>query len=223
MDMIHLKFKNDITESCLIENIEKLNQDDKIHGIIVQLPLPAHISVNNISKAIDPTKDVDGFHPLNLGYLLRGENKGFTPCTPLGCIYLLKHYLGTIESQHIVIIGRSNIVGRPLASLLINNNATVTLCHSYTKNLKDITKSANIVVSAIGSPKLLDQSYFQDNVVVIDVGISKIAGKFVGDVDFNDVVEKASFITPVPGGVGPMTVAYLMHNLYKAALNQLSH
>jgi methylenetetrahydrofolate dehydrogenase (NADP+)/methenyltetrahydrofolate cyclohydrolase len=222
MNATHLKFDDDVTESELIDSIHKINGDNDIDGVIVQLPLPNHISVANISESIDPKKDVDGFHPINLGYLLRGESKGFVPCTPLGCLHILKHYDLKLESEHIVIIGRSNIVGRPLASLLTNNNSTVTLCHSYTKNLQEITLSAKIVISAIGQPRLLNKSYFQKGAAIIDVGINKADnGKFVGDVDFHDVINKVSLITPVPGGVGPMTVAYLMSNLYKATSLQI--
>jgi methylenetetrahydrofolate dehydrogenase (NADP+)/methenyltetrahydrofolate cyclohydrolase len=218
MKVMHLKFSENIQEVELIQSISKVNLDKNIHGIIVQLPLPKHISVDNIAESINPQKDVDGFHPINLGYLLRNESKGFIPCTPLGCLTLLKHYVSNIESKNIVIIGRSNIVGKPLASLLINNNCTVTLCHSYTKNLQEITKTAEIVITAIGSPNLFDQSYFKDEAIIIDVGINKINDKFVGDINFDDVIDKVKLISPVPGGVGPMTVAYLMLNLYKAAL-----
>jgi methylenetetrahydrofolate dehydrogenase (NADP+)/methenyltetrahydrofolate cyclohydrolase len=219
MEALYVKFESDIAEAELVENIKTLNKDETIHGIIVQLPLPNHINVDNIAETIDPKKDVDGFHPINLGYLIRGEDKGFIPCTPLGCLHLLNYYLKTIESKNIAVIGRSNIVGRPLACLLTNNNATVTLCHSYTKNIKDITISADIVISAVGVANLFDSSHFKEGVVIVDVGINRIGNKFTGDINFDDVAPKAKLITPVPGGVGPMTVAYLMSNLYKAALN----
>lgn len=217
MDAICVNYSCNITESELINNINKYNQDSSIHGIIVQLPLPDHINVNNIASSISPQKDVDGFHPANLGYLARNEDKGFVPCTALACLHLLKYYLKNIESKNIVVIGRSNIVGKPLSILLTNNNATVTLCHSYTKNLRDLTRLADIVISAVGSARLFDSSYFNDNSVIIDVGISNSSDGLIGDINFGDVVNKVKLISPVPGGVGPMTVAYLMHNLYQAA------
>ena len=214
----HLKkFDNHITENTLIAEIDKINHDPSYQGIIVQLPLPKHINADNICQAVDPRKDVDGLHPVNMGYLLRNEQRGFVPCTPLGCLHLLKHYLGDIASQNIVIIGRSNIVGRPLSVLLSNENATVTLCHSYSTDIREHTLKADIIISAIGSPNFIDRSYCTPKTVVIDVGINKIGDSLTGDANFEHLHESISMITPVPGGVGPMTVIYLMSNLIKAA------
>ena len=215
------KFDNAISEESLVRAIEQINRDKSYHGIIVQLPLPNHISTNNICQAVDPKKDVDGLHPINMGYLLRNEQIGFVPCTPLGCLHVLKYYLGDIAAKHIVVIGRSNIVGRPLSALLNNENATVTLCHSYSKDIRQHTLEADIVISAIGSASFFDHSYFRPKAVLIDVGISKSRDGFTGDANFKDLNGKISMITPVPGGVGPMTVIYLMSNLIKATKLQI--
>ncbi len=211
----------DTPEEKLLELINNLNRDDNIDGILVQLPLPKHIETNKILKAISPYKDVDGFHPENVGKLVIG--KPFVePCTPKGIIRLLEHYGITIEGKRAVVLGRSNIVGKPTAIMLLHRNATVTICHSKTENLPEITKQADILVSAIGVPNFVKADMVKKGAVVIDVGINKVEenGKFklVGDVDFEYVKEVASYITPVPGGVGPMTRAMLLENTVNLAL-----
>lgn len=213
-----INLSNDIKESDLLDIIDSLNKDESIDGILVQLPLPEHIDENLILESISPDKDVDGFHPLNVGKLNIGKDE-MVPATPAGIIELLKYYNVNIEGKHAVIIGRSNIVGKPMAHLLLKNNATVTIAHSKTKNLKDLTKLADILIVAIGKPNFIKKDDIKENAVVIDVGINRINNKLVGDVDFNDVKDKASFITPVPGGVGPMTIAMLMKQTYNAYLN----
>ena len=217
------KFDNNITENALITDIARINNDQSYHGIIVQLPLPNHINADNICQAVEPRKDVDGLHPINMGYLLRNEQRGFVPCTALGCLHLLKHYVDNIASKNIVIIGRSNIVGRPLSALLSNENATVTLCHSYSKDIRKHTLAADIVIIAIGNPNFFDHTYFSTTAVLIDVGINRVGDSFMGDANFKDVNGAISMITPVPGGVGPMTVIYLMSNLVKAAKSLTSY
>ena len=205
------------TETELIELIEKLNNDDKIHGILVQLPVPKHINEDNVIKAISPKKDVDGFHPQSVGALSIGQ-PGFISCTPAGIIQLLKRSGIEIEGKECVVIGRSNIVGKPMALLLLRENGTVTVTHSRTKNLKEVCKRADILVVAIGKPKMIDASYVKEGAVVIDVGIHRNENnKLCGDVDFESVEPVASAITPVPGGVGPMTIAMLMNNCVEAA------
>jgi methylenetetrahydrofolate dehydrogenase (NADP+)/methenyltetrahydrofolate cyclohydrolase len=200
------------TEEELLGIIDKLNHDDSIHGILVQLPVPKQINEDHIIQAIDPRKDVDGFHPQSVGALSIGQ-PGFVSCTPAGIIQLLKRSGITIEGKECVVIGRSNIVGKPMALLLLRENGTVTICHSRTKNLKEVTKRADILVVAIGKPKMIDVSYVKEGAVVIDVGIHRDENnKLCGDVDFESVEPVASAITPVPGGVGPMTIAMLMHN-----------
>ena len=200
------------TQEELLALIEKLNQDDKIHGILVQLPVPKHIDEDTIIKAISPKKDVDGFHPQSVGALTIGQ-PGFVSCTPAGIIQLLKRSGVEIEGKECVVIGRSNIVGKPMALLLLRENGTVTITHSRTKNLKEVCKRADILVVAIGRPKMIDASYVKEGAVVIDVGIHRNENnKLCGDVDFDSVEPVASKITPVPGGVGPMTIAMLMNN-----------
>ena len=209
-----------ISQCQLINTVRTLNTDRSVHGFIIQLPLPKHIDTEKVLEAIDPSKDIDGFHPLNVGYLYTGLHKGFTPCTPLGCLHLLKSCIPTLSGKHAVIVGRSNIVGKPLAALLLKNNCTVTICHSFTLNLSKVTKIADIVITAVGRPLFFGAEYFNENAVVIDVGIHKIInGSFVGDVKFSEVVDKVKAITPVPGGVGPMTTTYLLHNTVKAYSN----
>ena len=204
------------TEEELLKIIHTLNQDDSIYGILVQLPVPKHINENHIIQAIDPKKDVDGFHPQSVGALSIGQ-PGFVSCTPAGVIQLLKRSNIEIEGNECVIIGRSNIVGKPMAMLLLRENGTVTICHSRTKDLKEITRRADILVVAIGKPKMIDASYVKEGAVVIDVGIHRDANnKLCGDVDYESVEPVASAITPVPGGVGPMTIAMLMHNCVDA-------
>ena len=205
------------TQEELISLIEKLNNDDKIHGILVQLPVPKHIDEDTVIKAISPKKDVDGFHPQSVGALSIGQ-PGFVSCTPAGIIQLLKRSNIEIEGKECVVIGRSNIVGKPMALLLLRENGTVTVCHSRTKNLKEVCKRADILVVAIGKPKMIDASYVKEGAVVIDVGIHRNENnKLCGDVDFESVEPIASAITPVPGGVGPMTIAMLMNNCVEAA------
>ena len=210
------KMNYNITEKSLIDLIKMLNENCNVHGILVQLPLPDHINEDNVIKAINPEKDVDCFHPYNLGRLVTG-NADFLPCTPAGVIELLKRSNIEIAGKECVIIGRSNIVGKPLAMLMLQENATVTICHSKTKNLKDICKRADILISAIGKAKFVNSSYVKKNAVVIDVGINRDEdGKLCGDVDFDDVIDRVSYITPVPGGVGPMTITMLLKNTLKA-------
>ena len=201
----------------MLAKIRELNQDDSVDGILVQLPLPAHINEDAVIDAIDPAKDVDGFHPRSVGALCIGK-PGFVSCTPAGIIQLLKRSGVAIEGKHCVVVGRSNIVGKPMSLLLLRENGTVTICHSRTKNLKDICRSADILVCAIGKPKFFTEEYIKDGAVVIDVGIHRNAeNKLCGDVDFEKAEPIASKITPVPGGVGPMTIAMLMSNCVEAA------
>ncbi|CAI2716912.1 bifunctional methylenetetrahydrofolate dehydrogenase/methenyltetrahydrofolate cyclohydrolase FolD [Nitrospina watsonii] len=205
----------DTDEATLLQLIATLNQDEAVHGILVQLPLPKQIDSQRVLEAIDPRKDVDGFHPVNVGYLTSGV-KTLAPCTPAGIIEMLDHYKIDIEGKRAVIIGRSNIVGKPMAMLLLQRHATVTICHSRTKDLPAVAREADIVVGAIGKPRFVTADFVKDGAVVIDVGINRVDGKLVGDVDFDKVAEKCSYITPVPGGVGPMTIAMLMQNTLTA-------
>ncbi len=200
------------TEAELLDLIRKLNEDDSVSGILVQLPLPKHINEDAVLLAISPKKDVDGFHPENVGALCIGR-PGFVSCTPAGIIQLLKRSNVEIAGKECVIIGRSNIVGKPMSLLMLRENATVTICHSKTKDLKEVTKRADILIVAIGKPKMITAEYVKEGAVVIDVGIHRLEGKkLCGDVDFDDVAPHCSKITPVPGGVGPMTIAMLMNN-----------
>ena len=209
------------TEAELLELIDKLNADKDVNGILVQLPLPKHINEETILRRISPDKDVDGFHPESVGRLSIGM-RGFVSCTPAGVIELLKRSNVEIDGANAVVVGRSNIVGKPMGILLLRENATVTICHSHTKNLKEICKEADILVVAIGKPKFIDGSFVKEGATVIDVGIHRIEGtkKLCGDVDYDSAAEVAGKITPVPGGVGPMTIAGLMNNCYQAALMQ---
>ena len=210
------------TEAELLELIDKLNNDPSVNGILVQLPVPKHIDDNKIIRAISPLKDVDGFHTQNVGSLCIGE-KGFVSCTPAGIIQLLKRSGIEIAGKECVVIGRSNIVGKPMALLLLQENATVTVCHSKTKDLKEVTKRADILVVAIGKPKMITSEYVKDGAVVIDVGIHRNENnQLCGDVDYDDVYEKCSYITPGPGGVGPMTIAMLMNNCVESVALQMS-
>lgn len=206
----------DTTEKELLDCVTKLNVDSTIHGILVQLPLPKHIEEKTIIEAINPEKDVDGFHTSSVGNLVLGE-EGFIPCTPFGIVKLLEEYNIELEGKEVVVIGRSNIVGKPISLLLLHRNATVTICHSKTRNLKEHTKRADIIIAAIGKAGFLTGDMVSDGVVIIDVGINRVDGKIVGDVDFESVKDKVSYITPVPGGVGPMTITMLMENTLKAA------
>lgn len=207
------------TEEELLALLSELNRDDAIHGILVQLPLPRHISEEAVIMAIDPAKDVDAFHPQNVGGVMTG-NYDFVPCTPAGVMELLAHYQIDPAGKHCVIIGRSNIVGKPQALLMLEKNATVTVCHSRTQNLSDITRLADILVVAVGKERLLTADMVKPGAVVVDVGMNRTAeGKLCGDVDFEGVSEHASYITPVPGGVGPMTITMLLQNTLTAAKN----
>lgn len=204
------------TEEELLALVAKLNADDTVHGILCQLPLPKHICEDHIIKAISPHKDVDGFHPQNVGALVIGQ-QGFVSCTPAGIIELLHRSNIQIDGKHCVVVGRSNIVGKPMVLLMLRENATVTVCHSHTKNLQEICKEADILIVAIGKPKFIDHTYVKEGAVVIDVGIHRGEdNKLCGDVDFDDVAGHTGAITPVPGGVGPMTIAMLMKNCVEA-------
>ena len=211
------RLSENTTQAELLALINVLNLDDSIHGILVQLPLPKHIDTNTILATIDPAKDVDGFHAVNVGKLVSGLD-GFVPCTPLGVMEILKEYDIEVAGLNAVVIGRSNIVGKPMANLLLNASATVTVTHSKTKNLKEICKNADLIVAAIGKPFFLKADMVKDGAVVVDVGINRLDdGRLVGDVDFEKVAPKCSYITPVPGGVGPMTIAMLLNNTILAA------
>ena len=211
------RLSENTTQNELLALINVLNLDDSIHGILVQLPLPKHIDTNVVLAAIDPRKDVDGFHAVNVGKLVSGLD-GFVPCTPLGVMEILKEYGIDVAGLNAVVIGRSNIVGKPMANLLLNASATVTVTHSKTKNLKESCKNADLIVAAIGRPFFLKADMVKEGAVVVDVGINRLDdGRLVGDVDFDEVAPKCSYITPVPGGVGPMTIAMLLNNTILAA------
>ncbi|WP_177505207.1 bifunctional methylenetetrahydrofolate dehydrogenase/methenyltetrahydrofolate cyclohydrolase FolD [Anaerosinus sp.] len=219
-----IEMPEDTTKEQLLKKIDELNKDEKIHGILVQLPLPAHISADEaeILDFIHPDKDVDGFHPINVGKLSVGQEH-LVPCTPLGCIKMMELAGIEIKGKNAVVIGRSNIVGKPMFNLLLSRHATVTVCHSHTKNLAEVTRLADILVVAIGKPNFVTADMVKPGAVVIDVGINRIAPKkLVGDVDFESVKEVAGAITPVPGGVGLLTIAMLMHNTVKAARIQFN-
>lgn len=204
-------------EAIVLAKIAELNDDPRIHGILVQLPLPAHIDNKKVLEAISPAKDVDGFHVHNVGSLVTGESD-FPPCTPHGVMALLDHYSIPIEGRNAVVIGRSNIVGKPMALMLLARSATVTICTSKTRDLSLFTRTADIVVAAVGKPGLVTADMIQEGAAVIDVGMNRLpSGKLAGDVDFDNVREKAGYITPVPGGVGPMTITMLLANTLKAA------
>ena len=222
MNSIEHRLPDTTSESDLLSLVNKLNEDDEIDGILVQLPLPDHINENSIINAINPSKDVDGFSIPNVG-LLSTSVSGLIPCTPLGCLLLLKSYVGDLSGKSAVIIGRSNIVGKPMAQLLLNENCTVTIAHSKTKNIEAVCKEADILVAAVGRPNFVKSEWVKKGAVVIDVGINRLPpegdkkGRLVGDVDFDSVSNVASAITPVPGGVGPMTIACLLRNTVTAA------
>ncbi|MHA1269958.1 MAG: bifunctional methylenetetrahydrofolate dehydrogenase/methenyltetrahydrofolate cyclohydrolase FolD [Candidatus Helarchaeota archaeon] len=215
-----IKLPDDISEEHLISEIMKLNDEPTIHGILLQLPLPNHLNANKLMDIIIPEKDVDGFHPFNSGKLLIGSDT-FIPCTPKGILTILDRYEISLASKNTVIINHSNIVGKPLALLLLNRNATVSICHEFTRDLKFYTKNADIIIIGIGNAKFLKKEMIKDGVVIIDVGINRIDGKLFGDVDFDDVKNKVFAITPVPGGVGPMTVVSLLENTIKAFKNSI--
>jgi methylenetetrahydrofolate dehydrogenase (NADP+) / methenyltetrahydrofolate cyclohydrolase len=212
------KLPAETDEEKLLKIIKKLNKDKLIHGILVQLPLPKHISTEKIIAAIDPHKDVDGFHPYNVGGLVTGTPL-FVPCTPRGIMELIARTGIDLKGKEAVVVGRSNIVGKPIALLLLAQHATVTICHSRTKDLPAVTRRADILIAAVGKAHMIKADMVKDGVIVIDVGVNRLKnGKLAGDVDFDEVAPKASFITPVPGGVGPMTIAMLMKNTLDAAM-----
>lgn len=217
INSIVINYPADISENILLDKIQELNNDNKITAILVQLPLPKHIDKFKIIDAIAPEKDVDGLTPYNSGKLFSGEEPYVYPCTPKGILLLLDEYNIELEGKHVVVIGRSNLVGKPVAQMLLNRNATVTMCHSHTKNLSDITKTADIIVSAVGK-NIIGEKMLKSDCVVVDVGIFKdINGKICGDVDFASASKIAAYISPVPGGVGPMTIASLMLNTVELA------
>lgn len=217
---ITINLHKDISEVELLRKIQELNLDKNIDGILVQLPLPNHIDEHKVMNFIDPKKDVDGFRPFNVDALYTNKFNGILPCTPKGIIHLLTENNIQIAGKHAVVIGRSNIVGLPVAKLLLDNNATVTICHSQTKNLKEITRSADILVVAVGKPEFITCDMVNEGTVVIDVGVNRVNDKLVGDVHFDSIKDKASYITPVPGGVGPMTITCLMENTIECFLKQ---
>ena len=217
MNSFEYALPEETTTEELIALIEKLNGEKDVHGILCQLPVPKHIDEEKVLNAISPDKDVDAFHPVNCGKVMTGDYT-FAPCTPAGMVEMLKYYNIPVTGKHCVIIGRSNIVGKPMAMLMLKENATVTVCHSRTENLAEITKQADILVAAVGRPKFVTPDMVKDGAVVLDVGINRMEdGKLCGDVDFDAVCEKTSYITPVPGGVGPMTITMLLKNTLAAA------
>jgi len=211
-----------ITKSKLLDEIKKLNKDKSVHGILLQIPLPRDLQpyTSEFIEQIDPIKDVDGLHPINRGKLF-DYNEDFVPCTPKGIVTLLEHYNVEIQGKNVVIINRSNLVGKPLIFMLLKRNATVTVCHSYTKNLVGYTKKADILIVAVGKSKFITKEMVKEGVVIVDVGISRENGKLSGDVDFEGVFDKCSWITPNPGGIGPMTVSFLLQNTFNAYKKQL--
>lgn len=220
IESLSYELPEETTEDQLVKLVKELNENDNVHGILVQLPLPKHINADTIIRTISPDKDVDGFHPESVGRLCVGE-PGFVSCTPAGIIQLLKRSGIEIEGKECVVVGRSNIVGKPMSILLLRENGTVTITHSRTKDLKEVTGRADILVVAIGKPKFITADYVKEGAVVIDVGMHRNEeNKLCGDVDFDDIKDKVSAITPVPGGVGPMTIAMLMYNCVEAAKGQ---
>lgn len=212
----HIKLAETVKQEELLETIDRLNEDDTIDGILVQMPIPKHLDSKIVQNRIDPLKDVDGLTDVNAGCLMHNKDS-LVPCTPEGIVDLLKYYNIELSGKNVTIIGRSDLVGKPLASLMVNNDATVTLCHSKTSNLKIFTENADILIVAVGKAKLIKKEYIKDGAVVVDVGINRLEdGSLCGDVDFDSVKDKVSYITPVPGGVGQMTVAELANNTYKA-------
>ena len=217
----NIELDENISEEELLQEIDKLNKNDRINGILVQLPLPSHINELKIIDSISPEKDVDGFHVANIGKMVIGDETGFLSCTPYGIMQLLEEYKIEIAGKDAVIIGRSNIVGKPMALMLIQKGATVQVCNSRTKDLRKKLNDADIIIVAAGVPKLLKKEDVKEGAVVIDVGINRVDGKICGDVDYEEVAEKTSYITPVPGGVGPMTIASLIKNTFKSYKNSL--
>ncbi|PBB05075.1 MULTISPECIES: bifunctional 5,10-methylenetetrahydrofolate dehydrogenase/5,10-methenyltetrahydrofolate cyclohydrolase [Salimicrobium] len=216
MDADLWEYDSTITETELLNKIEELNNEKSVHGILVQLPLPEHIEDQKVIEAISPEKDVDGFHPISIGKMMTNQET-FLPCTPHGIIVMMERAGIELEGKHAVILGRSNLVGKPVGQLLLNKNATVTYCHSKTEDAQNITKQADILIVAIGKPSVISAEDIKSGAVVIDVGVNRVDGKLTGDVDFESVKEKASYLTPVPKGVGPMTITMLLHNTIEAA------
>ena len=221
MESFEHRLPNTVSQEALVDLVEQLNRDDRVDGILVQLPLPAHIDEKVVVATVDPAKDVDGFHVSNAGRLAVGE-EGLVPCTPLGCLMLLKDRIGDLSGLEAVVLGRSNIVGKPMAQLLLKENCTVTIAHSRTRNLPDVVRRGDIVIAAVGQPQMVRGSWLKPGAVVIDVGINRIdigrgETRLVGDVDFDSAAQVARAITPVPGGVGPMTIAVLLRNTLVAA------
>ncbi len=224
IDWEQFDYETSVTTEALVDKIEELNKDVTVHGILVQLPLPETVDTTAVIRAIDSKKDVDGFKPCNLGKMFLGPKYEYlSPCTPLGVIRLLEHYKIPIEGKEVVVVGHSNIVGKPLATMMLNREATVTVCHKATKDLAGHTRKADILCVAVGKQNLITEDMVKEGAVVVDIGFNRNGGKITGDIDFENVSKKASYITPVPGGAGPMTVACLMENTVKAAklLNNL--
>lgn len=211
----HIKFKEDVKEEVILLKIDELNNDKNIDGILVQMSIPKHLNTSIIQNRIIPYKDIDGLTDINAGLLFHNKDS-LIPCTPKGIMEIFKYYNIDLKGKHVVIVGRSELVGKPLMSLMINNNATVTVCHSYTSNLKEITKLADVLIVAVGKPNLINREMVKDGVIVIDVGINRENDKLCGDVNFDDIKERCSYITPVPGGVGQTTVLSLYQNLLKS-------
>jgi methylenetetrahydrofolate dehydrogenase (NADP+)/methenyltetrahydrofolate cyclohydrolase len=211
------RIASSVKQKELIELIRKLNRERSVHGVLVQLPLPKHIDPVAVLNEISPDKDVDGLHPVNMGKLLKGEALRFVPCTPQGIMAMILSTGTEIKGKEAVVVGRSNIVGKPVALLLLKEHATVTICHSRTRDLGEVVRRADILIAAVGSPRIIHGDMVKEGAVVVDVGMNRVEGKLVGDVDYEKARERASFITPVPGGVGPMTIAMLLKNTLTAA------
>lgn len=219
MNSVMINYDADVSEEVLIGRIQELNNDDHVDGILLQLPLPKGLNESEILKHIDPDKDVDGLHPANVGKLFLNE-KGFIPCTPRGIIEILNRMQVDIAGKEAVVVGRSKLVGLPVAKLLLNENATVTVCHSKTKDLKEVCRRADILVVAIGRPKMITAEYVKEDAYVIDVGVNRVDGKLCGDTDFENIVDHCAAITPVPKGVGPMTITMLLYNTYDSFMKR---
>lgn len=220
MDCHIYHLEEDVTERELLELVSQLNHDVHVNGILVQLPLPSHINALHVLLHVNPEKDVDGFNPYNIGLLQANSPQAFVPATPQGILYMLKQVCPDMDGKRAVIIGRSNIVGKPMAALLLKQNCTVTIAHSKTRHIEEIVQQADIVIAACGKPKIVNENWIKEGAIVIDVGINRIDGKICGDVDFEAVRQKAAYITPVPGGVGPMTIAMLLKNTFEAFARQ---
>lgn len=225
MSSFEYRLADSVPQTKLLDLIERLNSDPEVHGILVQLPLPPQVEESRVIQAIHPDKDIDGFHPINVGNIATGGH-GMVPCTPLGCLMLLKHQLGDLSGKHAVVLGRSNIVGKPMVSLLLKEHCTVTIAHSRTRHLEEVCRQADILVAAVGQPRLVKGDWIKPGATVIDVGINRVEAegrtRLVGDVDFDSAREVAGALTPVPGGVGPMTIACLLLNTLEATCRQHS-